>query len=228
MKWLVESGLPATQPAPCNCSATFDECDGETSGQEKLPVHLKFDIHVQSHGETSLPSNLRLSGRKQAATKMQSAYRRYHSTETAVSKILSDILCASDRGDVTFLCLLDLCATFDTVDHDILVDRLERAFGLRGLVLEWDKSLLFKRTQSVLLNGSRSTQSELQCGVPQGSVPGQILFLLYTADVMQIADRHGLSARSYLDDTQLKFHEKADQCLQRLPSLEVFDNEISE
>ena len=69
---------------------------------------------------------------------MQSAYRRYHS-------IASYILCAADRGDVTFLSLLDLSAAFDTVDldilvdHDILVDRLERAFGLRGLVLELNK-----------------------------------------------------------------------------------------
>ena len=57
---------------------------------------------------------------------------------------------------------------------------------------------------------------------------GPILFLLYTADVMQIANRHGLSAHSYADDTQLKFHEKADQCLQRLPSLKACVNEISE
>ena len=66
---------------------------------------------------------------------MPFAYRRYHSTETAVLKIASDILCAADRGDVTFLCLLDLSAAFDVVDHDFLVDRLERAFGLRGLSL---------------------------------------------------------------------------------------------
>ena len=70
------------------------------------------------------------------------------------------------------------------------------------------------------LNGTRSTQSEPQFGVPQGSVHGPILLLLYTADVMQIADRHELSAHSYADDTQLKFYEKADQCLQRPPSLE--------
>ena len=67
---------------------------------------------------------------------MQSAYRRHHSTETAVLKIVSDILCAADRGDATCLCLLEMSAAFDTVDHDILVERLEKAFGLRGQVLE--------------------------------------------------------------------------------------------
>ena len=80
----------------------------------------------------------------------------------------------------------------------------------------------------MLMNETRSTQSELQCCVPQGSVLGSILFLLNTADVMQIADPHGLSAHSYADDTQLKFHEKANQCLQRLPSMKACVNEISE
>ena len=57
--------------------------------------------------------------------KMQSVFRRYHSTETAVLKIVSDILCTADRKDATFLCLLDMSAAFDTVDHYILVERLE-------------------------------------------------------------------------------------------------------
>ena len=154
---------------------------------EKLPAHLKFDIHVQSHGETSLslPSNFRLSGRKQAATNNAVCIPTLPFDGNNSVEMASDILCAADRGDVTFLCLLDLSAAFETVDHDILVNNLERAFGLRELVLEWIKSFLFKRTQSVLLNGTRSTQSALQCGVPQGSVLGPILFLLYTADVIQ-------------------------------------------
>ena len=57
---------------------------------------------------------------------------------------------------------------------------------------------------------------------------GPILFLLYTADAMKIADRHGISAHSYADDTQLKFHEKNDKCLQRFPLLEACVSEISE
>ena len=120
--------------------------------------------------------------------KMRSAYRRYHSTEMAVLKIVSKILCAADRGDATFLCLLDMSAAFDTVDHDILVERIEKAFGLRGQVLEWIKSFLLTRTQTVMLNGKQLSSSELPCGVPQGSVLGPILFLLYTADIMEIAN----------------------------------------
>ena len=68
----------------------------------------------------------------------QSAYRQYHSTETAVLKVYNDLLLAADEGDVSALCLLDLTAAFDTVDHDLLMLRLERQFGLRGVVLQWN------------------------------------------------------------------------------------------
>ena len=68
---------------------------------------------------------------------MQSAYRRHHLTETVILKIVSDTLCAADRRDVTIFCFLDLAAAFDFVDYDILVEHLEKAFGLRGQILEW-------------------------------------------------------------------------------------------
>ena len=67
----------------------------------------------------------------------QSAYRQYHSTETAVLKVYNDLLLAADGGQVSALCLLDLTAAFDTVDHDLLMLRLERQFGLRGVILQW-------------------------------------------------------------------------------------------
>ena len=159
---------------------------------------------------------------------MQSAYRPYHSTETAVLKIMSDILYVADRGDVTFLCLLDLSAALDTIEHDILVERLEKAFGLRGQVLEWIKSCLCRMTQTVTLKWKHLTQYELQSCVPQGSVLGPILFLLYTADVIEITTRYVLSAHSYTENTKLKFHEKAHQCLKGLPSLKVCVGEIDE
>ena len=66
----------------------------------------------------------------------QSAYRQFHSTETAIMKVYNDLLFAADNGQVSALCLLDLTAAFDTVDHDLLMLRLERQFGLRGVVLQ--------------------------------------------------------------------------------------------
>ena len=78
-------------------------------------------------------------------------HRRQHSTETAVLKIVSDLLLACDRGQVSLLALLDLSAAFDTVDHSILIDRLQSAFGIRGPVIEWIHSFVTSRMQSASL-----------------------------------------------------------------------------
>lgn len=76
----------------------------------------------------------------------ESAYRQFHSTETAILKVYNDPLLAADEGQVSALCLLDLTAAFDTVDHDLLLLRLERQFGLRGSVLQWFRSYLSDRS----------------------------------------------------------------------------------
>ena len=81
--------------------------------------------------------------------RLQSAYRAFHSTETAVLKVLSDMLLAIDAGDLSALVLLDLSAAFDTVDHDILIRRLQTSYGLSGSVLLWVRSYLVPRYQSV-------------------------------------------------------------------------------
>ena len=104
--------------------------------------------------------------------KLQSAYRKHHSTETAVLRVLSDILTAVDKQQVTLLALLDLSAAFDCVDHDILLSRLQSTFGLGGVTLGWIRSFLTDRSQRVLFNGSLSIEIMLLFGVPQGSVFG--------------------------------------------------------
>jgi len=141
----------------------------------------------------------------------QSAYRRQHSTETAVLKIVSDLLLACDRGQVTLLALLDLSAAFDTVDHHILLDRLQSAFFVRGPVIDWIQSFITNRSQTVSFAGDTSTESVVTSGVPQGSVLGPILFLLYVADVTDIVLRSGLNVHSYADDTQLSCTSTAMQ-----------------
>ena len=83
-------------------------------------------------------------------------YRKHHSTEIAVLKVISGALLATDRGKVTLLCLLDLSAAFDTVDHDILIDRLQTAFGIHDTVLSWISSFLKDRTQLLSLDRGRT------------------------------------------------------------------------
>jgi len=80
----------------------------------------------------------------------QSAYRQFHSTETAVTTVYNDLLLAADSGQVSALCLLDLTAAFDTVYHDLLLLRLDRQYGLRGVVLRWFQSYFSGRSQRVI------------------------------------------------------------------------------
>ena len=85
----------------------------------------------------------------------QSAYRKHHCSESALVKVMSDILDAADSRQVTLLGL-DLSAAFDTVDHDILLVRLETSFGICGTVLAWLRSFLSDRQQAVSFHGITS------------------------------------------------------------------------
>jgi len=131
--------------------------------------------------------------------KLQSAYRAHHSTETARLNVLADVLRAVDSGD---LALLDLsAATFDTVDRVTLPRRLEVSYGISGTVHDWF-TYLSGRRQYVRRGFTRSMPTAVQFGVPQGSVLGPILFLLYTADLLGLVETHGLQPHLYADNTQ--------------------------
>ena len=137
------------------------------------------------------------------SSSFQSAYRIFHSTETTLLKIHNDLILAMDRGEVTSLILLDLSAAFDTVDHSILLTRLQNWFGLDGLSLDWFSSYLSLRSQAVSINDSISAFSTLSCGVPQGSVLGPLLFTLYTTPLGSVFSKNSLKYHLYADDTQL-------------------------
>ena len=137
------------------------------------------------------------------SSSFQSAYRIFHSTETTLLKIHNDLILAMDRGEVTSLILLDLSAAFDTVDHSILLTRLQNWFGLDGLSLHWFSSYLSLRSQAVSINDSISAFSTLSCGVPQGSVLGPLLFTLYTTPLGSVISKNSLKYHLYADDTQL-------------------------
>ena len=132
----------------------------------------------------------------------QSAYRKCHSTETALLRVVNDLLQASDSGRVSILSLLDLSAAFDTTDRNILITRLRSTFGCSGTVFDWFISYLSCPTQSVFV-GHESTPSVLKCGVPQGSVPGPLLFTLYTHPLSAAICQSGLSYHFFADDSKL-------------------------
>ena len=133
----------------------------------------------------------------------QSAYREFHSTETALLRVQNDILKSVDESGGAILVLLDLSAAFDTIDHEKLLHLLDSTFGVRDSALDWIRSYLSERKQSVLISGKRSEEVKLSFGVPQGSVLGPILFTIYTTPLGNLIRKHGLKFHLYADDTQL-------------------------
>ncbi|CAB4019895.1 Hypothetical predicted protein, partial [Paramuricea clavata] len=97
----------------------------------------------------------------------QSAYKRFHSAETILLKVQNDILVAIDNRKCVVLLLLDMSAAFDTVDHELLLQRMFKRFGIDGQVLKWFQSYLQNRTQGVVIDGVKSISNDLRCGVPQ-------------------------------------------------------------
>ncbi len=102
-----------------------------------------------------------------------------HSTQTALVKITNDLLLASDQGCISLLVFLNLGTAFDTIDHDILIDRLQNYTGIQGQALRWFRSYLSNRYHFVYLNREASQLSTVKYGVPQGSVLGPLLFSIY-------------------------------------------------
>ena len=128
-------------------------------------------------------------------------------------KVYNDLLLAADNGDVSALCLLDLTAAFDTVDHDLMMLKLERQFGLRGVVLDWSWSYLCGRTyrvESFTVARRRVGLLFTLCSVPQGSVLGPRMFILYATDLEDVAAKHSVNIHGYADDTQVYLHGHRD------------------
>src|SRR2546425_7206892 len=115
----------------------------------------------------------------------------------------NDLLRASDRRQVTALVLLDISSAFDTIDHQILLDRLAFFYGFSGSALSLLRSYLSDRTHHIVVQSSFSPPLHITTGVPQRSVLGSLLFSLYASPISHILKSTNISFHLYADDTQL-------------------------
>ena len=135
--------------------------------------------------------------------KCQSGFHKYHSTETALLKVQNNILMSKDNTEVTLLVLLNLSAAFDTTEHSILLNILQRDVGVSGTALNWFDSFLSGCKQRILVGDKTSDDFSLNCGVSQGSCKGPVLFSLYIFRLFNIISPHLPSVHGYADDTQI-------------------------
>ncbi|KAK3523086.1 hypothetical protein QTP86_013134 [Hemibagrus guttatus] len=134
----------------------------------------------------------------------QSGFKAAHSAEIALLAVIEKLHAARSAKLSSVLILLDLSATFDTVDHKTLLSTL-RSLGICGTAWEWFASYLDGRSYQVTWKGLTSAPRRLSTGVPQGSVLGPLLFSLYTHSLGKVIFSHGFSYHCYADDTQLIF-----------------------
>ena len=133
----------------------------------------------------------------------QSSYRQFHSTETALLKVQSDVLRNMDNQEVVLLVMLDLSAAFDTIDHRILLDILEKDFGVIGNAKKLSMSFAMEKKQRVIIDHCKSSAFDVPTGVPQSSCLGPVLFLPYVPGLSKVISKHLPRDHAFSDDTQL-------------------------
>ena len=135
--------------------------------------------------------------------KMQSAYRPFHSTKSALLCVQNDILSSINNRNMVALVLLDLSAAFDTIDHEKILYHLETRFGINGTALDWFRSYLSNRSQAVRINNSSSEKMYLNFGVLRSLSLDQFSSLYMLLLWWTLQKKHGVNHMLYADDTQL-------------------------
>lgn len=151
---------------------------------------------------------------------------KHHSTETALLRVLDDILTSLDHRQDVVLVMLDLSAAFDTLDHEILISRLGSYFGISDTVLHWFSSCLSGRTQSVIIGKTTSHPRPVDFGVPQGSILGPLLFNSYVAPLQDIVAANNLDSMFYADDSQIYIAIKPNDQSSALATLRNCVNDV--
>jgi hypothetical protein len=148
---------------------------------------LRFNAHCKTH---------------ELMPDYQSAYRSNASCETALIKLLNDVLWCMEKQGIAALSAIDLSAAFDTVDHEILLNDLSVKFGIRNTALKWFETYLYPRSCKVNVRKEYSTPRDLKFSVPQGSCTGPILYLVYASTLQEVIPS-SVTIFGYADDHAL-------------------------
>ena len=139
-------------------------------------------------------------------SKHQSGFRPKHSTLTTLIHMCDTLYENMDNGQLSGVVFLDIRKAFDSIDHTILLQKMNDQFGIKNVELDWFKSYLTNREQACIVNGAMSSPKTIVCGVPQGSILGPLLFLLYINDLPECLEK--TSPHLYADDTQISTSAK--------------------
>ena len=191
-----------------------------------IPIYKKKDKHLcENYRPISLLSNIGKIYEKVFHKRlyeyfeinnifydMQFGFREKHSTEHALLSITEKIKSKIDNQDLTCGVFIDLEKAFDTVNHKILIKKLEY-YGIKGLPLYWLTDYLTNRKQRVKIGNTYSNYQQITCGVPQGSILGPLLFLIYINDMHKAAKYSTLY--HFADDTNLLYSNKNEKTLRK-------------
>nr|CAH7764994.1 unnamed protein product [Callosobruchus chinensis] len=139
----------------------------------------------------------------------QHGFRPKRSTESALAELCQFVYKALNNQENSIAIMFDLSRAFDTIDHKLLLEKLQR-LGVRGVTNKWISSYLEKRTQIVILDNCKSEPKEVMAGVPQGSILGPLFFIIFMNDMVLSCDTPDKTV-IYADDTNFFVSSKVLQ-----------------